>query len=160
MPRRWASRPTLVAVPCSGGGLGAGVGLAVRATPSRIAPWFWSSPRASTTTRRSLAAGTPVANAGQAGSICDALMAAAPGAIGFALNSAAGTRAVAVSDDEALAAVAFAFEELKLVVEPGGAVALAALLVRPARRPRPYGRDRPFGRQCRSADARAGARRG
>jgi threonine dehydratase len=55
-------------------------------------------------------------------------MAVSPGSIGFALNSASNTRAVAVSDSEALAALAFAFNELKLVVEPGGAVALAALL--------------------------------
>ena len=77
---------------------------------------------------RSLREGRIVANATQSGSICDALMAVSAGAIGFALNRASRTRAVAVSDAEALAAVAFAFHELKLVVEPGGAVALAALL--------------------------------
>ncbi len=55
-------------------------------------------------------------------------MAVSPGTIGFALNRGANADAVAVSDAEALAAVAFAFHELKLVVEPGGAVALAALL--------------------------------
>jgi len=57
-----------------------------------------------------------------------ALLAAAPGPIGFAINRRNGASAVAVSDGEALAAVAYAFRELKLVVEPGGAVALAALL--------------------------------
>ena len=63
-----------------------------------------------------------------AGSVCDALLAPSPGAIGFALNQKNFTDAFAVSDDEVLAAVAFAFRELKLIVEPGGAVALAALL--------------------------------
>ncbi|MCB1501833.1 MAG: threonine/serine dehydratase [Bauldia sp.] len=119
--------PDLVAVPCSGGGLGAGVGLAVRATFPDCA-LVVVEPEGFDDYARSLAAGTPVANARQAGSICDALMATAPGSIGFALNRAADARAVAVSDAEALAAVAFAFEELKLVVEPGGAVALAAVL--------------------------------
>ena len=55
-------------------------------------------------------------------------MAPAPGAIGFAINRANGAEAVSVDDGAALAAVAHAFHELKLVVEPGGGVALAALL--------------------------------
>lgn len=119
--------PDLVAMPCSGGGLGAGIGVAMRATFPDCAVAL-VEPEGFDDYARSLQAGHPVANDRQAGSICDALMAVAPGAIGFALNAAADTRAVAVSDAEALAAVAFAFEELKLVVEPGGAVALAALL--------------------------------
>ncbi len=119
--------PEFVAMPCSGGGLGAGIGIAMRATFPGCAVVL-VEPEGFDDYARSLRAGRPVANATQAGSVCDALMAVAPGAIGFALNSAADTRAVAVSDDEALAAVAFAFEELKLVVEPGGAAALAALL--------------------------------
>jgi threonine dehydratase len=119
--------PDLVAVPCSGGGLGAGIGVALRAAFPAVAVAL-VEPEGFDDYARSLRAGHPVANEAQAGSVCDALMAVSPGAIGFALNSAAETRAVAVSDAEALAAVAFAFEELKLVVEPGGAVALAALL--------------------------------
>jgi threonine dehydratase len=78
--------------------------------------------------RRSLAEGRPVANAQTSGSVCDALLAPSPGAIGFALNSANHARAASISDADALAAVAFAFRELKLVVEPGGAAALAAVL--------------------------------
>ena len=119
--------PDLVAMPCSGGGLGAGIGVAMRATFPSVAVAL-VEPEGFDDYARSLAAGHPLANPSQAGSVCDALMAVSPGAIGFALNRAADTRAVAVSDAEALAAVAFAFEELKLVVEPGGAVALAALL--------------------------------
>jgi threonine dehydratase len=119
--------PDMVVVPCSGGGLGAGIGVAIRATFPDT-EMMLVEPEGFDDYARSLREGRIVANAKQAGSVCDALMAVAPGSIGFALNRAARTRAVAVSDAEALAAVAFAFHELKLVVEPGGAVALAALL--------------------------------
>jgi len=119
--------PDLVAVPCSGGGLGAGIGLGVRATFPGCAVAL-VEPEGFDDYARSLRAGRIVANATQSGSVCDALMAVSPGTIGFALNHASDTRAIAVTDAEALAAVAFAFDELKLVVEPGGAVALAALL--------------------------------
>jgi threonine dehydratase len=61
-------------------------------------------------------------------SLCDALLAPQPGDIPFAINGPRLAGALAVSDDEALAAMAFAFRHLKLVLEPGGAVALAALL--------------------------------
>ena len=60
--------------------------------------------------------------------ICDALMAAMPGEITFAINSKLLSHGVTASDDEVAAAVAFAYRELKLVVEPGGAIGLAALL--------------------------------
>lgn len=119
--------PDLVSMPCSGGGLGAGIGVAMRASFPDCAVAL-VEPEGFDDYARSLEAGHPVPNPRQSGSVCDALMAVAPGKIGFALNAAADTRAVAVSDAEALAAVAFCFEELKLVVEPGGAVALAALL--------------------------------
>jgi threonine dehydratase len=119
--------PDLVAVPCGGGGLGAGVGVGVRATFGDCAVAL-VEPEGFDDYARSLREGRILANSSQSGSVCDALMAVSPGSIGFALNSASNTRAVAVSDAEALAALAFAFNELKLVVEPGGAVALAALL--------------------------------
>ena len=119
--------PDEVIVPCGGGGLAAGVGLALRDAFPSIALTL-VEPDGFDDYRRSLAADRIVANAATAGSICDALLAPSPGDIGFALNRANGARAVSVSDAEALAAVAFAFHELKLVVEPGGAVALAALL--------------------------------
>ena len=77
---------------------------------------------------RSLAAGTLVANRSEAGSVCDALLTRQPGEIGFSITRRRASRGLVVSDAEALAAVAFAFRELKLVVEPGGAVGLAALL--------------------------------
>ncbi len=60
--------------------------------------------------------------------LCDALLAPTPGELTFAVNQAHLAGAIAVSDAEVLAAMAFAFSHLKLVVEPGGAVALAAVL--------------------------------
>ncbi len=116
-----------VLMPASGGGLSAGIGLAVRDW-SPETEIVLAEPDGFDDYRRSLAAGEIVANDRQAGSVCDALLVSQPGALGFAINRAHGASGVTVSDAEALAAVAFAFRELKLVVEPGGAVALAALL--------------------------------
>lgn len=119
--------PDAVLVPCGGGGLSSGVGLALRDAYPSIALTL-VEPDGFDDYRRSLAEDRIVANTATAGSICDALLASSPGAVGFALNRANHARAVSVSDAEALAAVAFAFRELKLVAEPGGAVGLAALL--------------------------------
>lgn len=113
--------------PASGGGLIAGVGLAFDAlSPStRI---YVVEPEAFNDHALSLAAGRPVEVKTKAASLCDALMAPAPGAMTFALNSRKLSGALGVSDEEVLKAMAFAFRHLKLVLEPGGAVALAALL--------------------------------
>ncbi len=119
--------PDAVAVPASGGGLSAGVGLAVRSGFPDCAVVL-AEPEGFDDYRRSLGEGRIVSNPSPAGSVCDALLAAAPGPIGFAINRRNRASAVAVSDRQALAAVAYAFREMKLVVEPGGAVALAALL--------------------------------
>jgi len=77
---------------------------------------------------RSLSVGQRVENSNRSGSICDALLTESPGKIGFRINRGLLANGLVVSDQEALNAVKFAFHELKLVVEPGGAVALAALL--------------------------------
>jgi threonine dehydratase len=77
---------------------------------------------------RSVAAGEPQRNAATTGSICDALLAPEPGAISWEINKDRLAGGVAASDAEALHAVGYAFDELRLVVEPGGAVGLAALL--------------------------------
>jgi threonine dehydratase len=77
---------------------------------------------------RSFKSGRREKNAALTGTICDALMAQTPGEMTFAINRELVGAGVAVSDKEVAAAVAFAFRELKLVVEPGGAAALAALL--------------------------------
>jgi len=119
--------PAMALVPAGGGGLSGGVGLALRHAYPRLA-FRVVEPAGFDDYGRSLTAGHALANARTSGSVCDALLARAPGAIGFALNCASEAVGVAVTDEEALAAVAFAFRELKLVVEPGGAVGLAALL--------------------------------
>lgn len=116
-----------VLVPCGGGGLVAGVGLAVRHELPR-AELFAVEPAGFDDHARSLASGRRERNDALGGSLCDALLAPTPGELTFALNRAQLAGALVVTDEEAKAAVRFAFEMLKLVVEPGGAVALAALL--------------------------------
>jgi threonine dehydratase len=120
-------RADLVMAPASGGGLIAGIGLAFKAlsADSRI---LVVEPEAYNDHALSLAAGHPVAIKPATATLCDALMAPAPGDMTFALNREQLSGALGVSDAEALAAMAFAFRHLKIVIEPGGAVALAALL--------------------------------
>ena len=78
--------------------------------------------------RRSLEAGKRVANDPAARSICDALLAPTPGEITFALAQRLLAGSIAVSDDDVRHAMAAAFSAYKLVLEPGGAAALAAVL--------------------------------
>ncbi len=110
-----------------GGGLIAGSALAMEGV-SPATRVYAVEPEGWDDTARSLAAGTRLANEGSGSTLCDALLAPMPGTLTFALNRPRLAGGIAVSDDEVLAAMAFAFRHLKLVVEPGGAVALAALL--------------------------------
>src|SRR5215468_3306082 len=119
--------PDIVVAPASGGGLIAGVATAVKARYPQ-AQLIVAEPEAFDDHNRSLAAGHREPHAPAGRTICDALMALIPGEITFAINSKLLSRGVTASDQEVGAAVAFAFRELKLVVEPGGAVGLAALL--------------------------------
>jgi threonine dehydratase len=114
-------------IPCGGGGLIAGCSLAL----SQLCPGIEIhavEPAAYDDTRRSLAAGERVANPPGGRSICDALLVPTPGEFTFELNRRLLAGGLAVTDDDATRAMSFAFRHLKLVVEPGGAVALAALL--------------------------------
>ena len=113
--------------PASGGGLIAGIGLAFEAL-SPGTGLYAVEPAGFEDHRLSLQAGTPTPNAQDRMSLCDALLAAEPGALTFAINRRLLSGALAVSDEEAMAAMAFAFRHLKIVLEPGGAVALAAVL--------------------------------
>lgn len=116
-----------VLVPCGGGGLTAGVALALsaRAPGLKVRP---VEPQGFDDTRRSLADGRIHRNAKPSGSICDAIVTPEPGKLTFPILRRLAGPGLAVSDDQALQAVALAFQHLRIVLEPGGAVALAAAL--------------------------------
>ena len=118
-----------VLVCCGGGGLTAGVALALeaRAPTLRVRP---VEPAGFDDTARSLATGTRQQNASPTGSVCDAIVTPAPGEITFPILRRLCGPGLVVTDEEALHAVALAFSRLRLVLEPGGAVALAAALFR------------------------------
>ena len=79
---------------------------------------------------RSLATGRPQRNATATGSICDAILTPAPGKLTLPVLQRLAGPGLAVTDDDAMRAMAAAFTHLRLVAEPGGAVALAAALFR------------------------------
>jgi threonine dehydratase len=114
-------------IPCGGGGLIAGCSLALGELCPGIAI-FAVEPAAFDDTGRSLAAGERALNPPGGVSICDALLAPTPGELTFEINRKRLAGGLAVADDDVRRAMAFAFRHLKLVVEPGGAVGLAALL--------------------------------
>jgi threonine dehydratase len=120
-------RADVLACPASGGGLLAGVTLAFeRLSPSTRL--YVCEPAGYDDFAASLAAGRATRVAPVEPSLCDALMAPEPGVIPFAITGPRLAGALAAADPEVLAAMTFAFRHLKLVLEPGGAVALAALL--------------------------------
>ena len=118
-----------VLVCCGGGGLTSGIALALaaRAPGLRARP---VEPEGFDDVARSLASGRVERNAASSGSICDAIVTPAPGTITFPLMQELCGPGLAVSDDEALHAMALAFTRLRIVLEPGGAVSLAAALFR------------------------------
>jgi threonine dehydratase len=120
---------SLDAVYCgaSGGGLIAGINLSMAAL-SRDTQVYVVEPEVYDDHARSLAAGGRTTHAPGAQSLCDALMAPMPGELTFPINQPRLAGAVTVSESEVTEAMRFAFRTLKLVVEPGGAVSLAALL--------------------------------
>lgn len=116
-----------VLVCCGGGGLTSGIALALaeHAPDMQVRP---VEPAGFDDAARSLAAGRIVANAHKTGSICDAILTPAPGDITFPIMARLCGPGIAITDDDALHAMALAFVRLKLVAEPGGAAALAAAL--------------------------------
>lgn len=121
------SRPAAVLVSASGGGLIAGIAVAARSVDPDVA-LYSVEPEGFDDLARSLASGRRERNDRLGGSICDALLAPSPGELTFEINRRLLAGGLVVTEAEVRAAVRFAFEELKLVVEPGGAVALAAAL--------------------------------
>jgi threonine dehydratase len=113
-------------VPIGGGGLMAGCSTAAKALVPDIR-MVGVEPEDADDTKRSLAAGARVSiPVGR--TIADGLMADTPGRLTFSVNRRLVDEIVLVSDDEIRAAMALAFERLKVVIEPSGAAALAALL--------------------------------
>lgn len=119
--------PDIVLVPCSGGGLIAGCAVALldRWPDARI---FAVEPEGFDDTGRSLASGKRETIFDHAKTLSDALRVAMPGEITFEINRRLLARGLVVTDDETLRAMGAAFTHLKIVLEPGGAVALAAAL--------------------------------
>jgi threonine dehydratase len=116
-----------VLTPCSGGGLTSGIALALSgASPNTRV--FAVEPEGYDGTRLSLAAGQRMAAPGKRETIADALMSPTPGHIPLAILKACKAGAVAVTDKALIHAIGYAARVLKLVVEPGGAAALAAVL--------------------------------
>jgi len=119
--------PDAVFVPVGGGGLIAGSALALRHKLPKT-DVFACEPEHYDDTARSLVAGERVTVDATTPSICDALMSPAPGELTFALNRRLLAGAFVVTEADVRRAMAAAFVHFKLVVEPGGAVGLAAIL--------------------------------
>ncbi len=120
-------KPDLAVIGASGGGLAAGISLAMKTqVPETV--FYTAEPEGFDDMLRSFKSGQREKNPHMSGTICDALMSERPGELTFPITSKLIGQGVAASDDEVGEAVAFAWRELKLVVEPGGAIGLAAML--------------------------------
>lgn len=119
-----------VLVCCGGGGLASGIALALasRAPGLQVRT---VEPAGFDDMARSLASGSRQKNPATTGSICDAILTPAPGELTFPILQRLAGPGLSVSDDQALHAMALAFSHLHIVLEPGGAVALAAALFQP-----------------------------
>ena len=119
--------PDQVLINCGGGGISAGSAVAIKALLPDTSV-YTVEPEGFDDTARSLRDGVRRKNKESARSICDALQPNTPGELPFAIHQNLGTTGLVVSDAEVKAAIRFAFLHLKIVVEPGGAVSLAAVL--------------------------------
>lgn len=121
--------PTQVLIPSSGGGMAAGCALVIKhyfpdCDIYSVEPMYYDD------LAQSLVKGERVGHGNQSGekSICDSLMAPMPGELAFAINRFLLKQGVSVSESSTYQAMRLAFENLKIVLEPGGAVGLAALV--------------------------------
>lgn len=119
--------PDRVLTPCGGGGLTSGLSISIHSVfpKAKIHP---VEPVGFDDFKRSLESGNIVSNDALSGSICDAILTPEPGTITFEIAKQHCSGGLVVSEASVCKAVRFAFEEFKLVVEPGAAAALAALL--------------------------------
>ena len=116
-----------VLIPCGGGGLSSGSAVALKARLPDVSV-ITVEPENYDDTALSLQSGRRVSVPTTQRSVCDALLVASPGKLTFDIMRKLVDAGLVVSDDEVKSAMRFAFRDLKLVVEPGGAVALAAVL--------------------------------
>jgi threonine dehydratase len=119
--------PDQVLIPCGGGGLSSGSAIALKSRLPDVSI-FAVEPDEFDDTARSFQTGSRERIDDSARSICDALQTPMPGELTLEINRRLLAGVLTVSDDEVRSAIRFAFRNLKLVVEPGGAVALAAVL--------------------------------
>lgn len=119
-----------VLVCCGGGGLSSGIALALaaRAPGLRVRT---AEPEGFDDMARSLASGTRQRNPAATGSICDAILTPSPGELTFPILTCLAGPGTVITDESALRAMALAFTHLRIVLEPGGAAALAAALFTP-----------------------------
>jgi threonine dehydratase len=119
-----------VMVCCGGGGLTSGIALALAADAPdlRVRP---VEPEDFDDVTRSLISGRIESNIRRDGSLCDAIITPQPGNLTFPIMQKLCGPGIVVTEEECLRAVGLAFERLKIVVEPGGAAALAAALFHP-----------------------------
>lgn len=127
--RQAAARLDAVLVPCGGGGLTAATAFLMHelSPGTRV---FTVEPDMFDDTRRSLEAGKRVANPKGRKTICDAIMTPAPNEQTFEINKKLLAGGLTASDEEVRGAMRFAFDFFKIVVEPGAAVGIAAVLNR------------------------------
>jgi threonine dehydratase len=116
--------PDVILVNCSGGGMSAGIAL-TRSLYASPPQFYTTEPAEFDDMQRSLDAGTALTNAKQSGTICDALTAPSPGSNPLEILLGQKVKGLTATDDEVKAAMSLAMEHFKLVLEPGGAVALA-----------------------------------
>jgi threonine dehydratase len=116
-----------VLIPCGGGGLTSGIAIALADAAPGLRPRP-VEPEGFDDVTRSLAAGEILGNERQTGSICDAILTNSPGDITFPLMQTHCGPGIVLPEEDCLRAMAHAFNRLKIVIEPGGAVALAAAL--------------------------------
>ena len=119
--------PDIVLCCCGGGGLIAGISTAIK-EKFKNAKIYSVEPENFDDTKKSLKENSIISNSMKHVSICDALLAEKPGKITFEINRLNLTAGISVTDKESLIAMNTAFKHLKIVLEPGGAVALAAAI--------------------------------
>jgi len=119
--------PDSVLVPCGGGGITAATAYVMSELSPKTAV-FGAEPALFDDTRRSLIAGERVTNATGQKTICDAIMTPTPNALTFSINRALLAGVVTATDSEVRTAMLFAYQHFKIVIEPGAAVGLAAIL--------------------------------